>query len=478
MNLFKSFQREIIAVIEDLAGEGALPSDLDTARVTAEPPREAAHGDVSTNAALALARQAAMNPRELAGLLAERLRAHTSVTSAEVAGPGFVNLRLDESFWRARLAEVLNAGAAYGDSDLGEGIKVNVEYVSANPTGPLHVGHGRGAVVGDVLASLLMKAGFEVTREYYVNDAGAQLEDLARSVYFWYCRDLGEHAQDVPNPPYPGDYLIPVGQKLVKEKGRTLLNVPKEHWMEECANFGRVEMMKLIKADLAALGVRFKENEFIYQRPLHQPTASNEMGKVEATLDWLNKKGLIYTGVLEPPKGKIPEDWEPRPQTLFRATKFGDDVDRPLTRHADWPVKQPSKFKKSDESWTYFASDIAYHLDKFERGFAHMIDVWGADHAGYVKRMQAAVAAITEGKGELDVKICQLVNLLEGGKPVRMSKRAGDFVTLREVVDRVGKDVVRFIMLTRRNDAPLDFDLTKVTEQSRDNPVFYVQYAH
>ncbi|MCH9053507.1 MAG: arginine--tRNA ligase, partial [Proteobacteria bacterium] len=433
----------------------------DTGRITAEPPRDPGHGDISTNAALVLAKGAKMKPRELAEMLAKRLGKHGGVISAEVAGAGFINLRLDDGFWRARLIDVLVSGTAYGDSDIGKDAgKVNVEFVSANPTGPLHIGHGRGAVFGDVLASLLEKAGFDVTREYYINDAGkgGQIEALARSVYHRYREALGEDPGEMAEGLYPGDYLIPVGQALADKDGKKWLSKPEAEWMEPCANFGVDVMMKLIKSDLAGVGIDFAEDEFISERELHGK------GKVDDALDWLEERGLIYTGVLEPPRGKVPEDWEPRPQSLFRATDFGDDVDRPL--------------RKADGSWTYFAADIAYHFDKYQRDFKIMIDVWGADHGGYVKRMKAAVAAITEGKGELDVKICQLVNLSEGGKPVRMSKRAGDFVTLSEVVDRVGKDVVRFIMLTRRNDAPLDFDLEKVTEQSRDNPVFYVQYAH
>ena len=461
MNLFKSFQKDIVAVVEGLVAEHLLPSGLDFGRITAEPPRDPGHGDISTNAALVLAKGAKMKPRELAEMLAERLGDHAGVISAEVAGAGFINLRLDDGFWRAQLAGVLDSGTAYGDSDIGKDAgKVNVEFVSANPTGPLHIGHGRGAVFGDVLVSLLEKAGFDVSREYYINDAGkgGQIEALARSVYHRYREALGEDPGEMAEGLYPGDYLIPVGQAIAERDGKKWLSEPEAKWMEHCANVGSDAMMALIREDLEALSIHFAEEEFISERGLQAD------GKVDEALKWLEQKELIYTGVLEPPRGKVPEDWEPRPQTLFRATDFGDDVDRPL--------------KKADGSWTYFAADIAYHLDKSHRGFEIMIDVWGADHGGYVKRMKAAVAAITEGKGELDVKICQLVNLSEGGKPVRMSKRAGDFVTLREVVDRVGKDVVRFIMLTRRNDAPLDFDLEKVTEQSRDNPVFYVQYAH
>ncbi len=469
MNLFKNFQRKIVAAVEDLVTEGVLPSPTDKAdlksrfdKITAEPPRDPAHGDISSNAAMVISRQFGMPPREVGAKLAERLGDGAGVISAEVAGAGFINLRLDDGFWRDRLIDVLDSGTAYGDSDIGKNAgKVNVEFVSVNPTGPLHIGHGRGAVFGDVLASLLEKAGFDVTREYYINDAGkgGQIEALARSVYHRYREALGEDPGEMAEGLYPGDYLIPVGRALAETDGKKWLSKPEAEWMEHCANIGSDAMMAVIREDLEALNIHFAEEEFVSERSLQTD------GKVDDALKWLEERGLIYTGVLEPPKGKPPpDDWEPREQSLFRATDFGDDVDRPL--------------RKSDGSWTYFAADIAYHRDKFDRGFATMIDVWGADHGGYVKRMKAAVAAITEGKGELDVKICQLVNLSEGGKPVRMSKRAGDFVTLREVVDRVGKDVVRFIMLTRRNDAPLDFDLEKVTEQSRDNPVFYVQYAH
>ncbi len=460
-NVFNSFQSEIKAVIEDLSGEGLLPLGLDTTRVSAEPPRDASHGDISTNAAMVLAKPAAMKPRDLAELLAERLGAHHAVTKATVAGPGFINLTLDDKFWRGRLVDVLETGLAYGESGLGktdqdERRKVNVEFVSANPTGPMHVGHGRGAVFGDVLASLLQKAGFDVTREYYVNDAGAQVDMLARSAYLRYREALGEDIGAIPEGLYPGEYLKDVGQALAARDGAKWSQLTESEWLGPVRGFAVAAMMDLIRADLDAVGIHF--DVFTSERGL---VDSNRVAEV---LDGLAKRKLIYTGTLDPPKGKVPDDWEPRPQTLFKATEFGDDVDRPL--------------QKSDGNWTYFAADIAYHLDKYHRGFAEMIDVWGADHGGYVKRMKAAVTAVSEGKATLDVKICQLVNLMDQGVPVKMSKRAGTFVTLREVVDEVGKDAVRFIMLMRKNDAPLDFDLTKVTEQSHDNPVFYVQYAH
>jgi arginyl-tRNA synthetase len=463
MNFFKQLENDVVEALEELARAGKLPRGLDLAKVAVEPPRDPGHGDVATNAAMVLAKQAGLKPRELGEMLAARLAERDEVTSAEVAGPGFINLRLCARFWHERLAEILLAGPAYGDTDMGGGETVNVEYVSANPTGPMHVGHGRGAVVGDALASLLEKAGYTVTREYYVNDAGAQLEALARSIHHRYREALKAEPNPVPDGFYPGEYLVAVGEALAQRDGETWLAATEKDWMEACANFGRDAMMDLIKADLDALGVHF--DTFTYERPLHRPDPPQyPEGRVQAALDLLAEKGHIYEGILEAPRGKALEDWEPRPQVLFRATDFGDDVDRPL--------------KKSDGSWTYFAADIAYHLDKFRRGFRTMIDVWGADHAGYVKRMKAAVEAITGGEGALDVKICRLVNLLEEGEPVKMSKRAGTFVTLRDVVRQVGKDVVRFIMLTRKNDAALDFDLAKVTEHSRDNPVFYVQYAH
>jgi arginyl-tRNA synthetase len=456
MNLFNTFRDHVIAAIDRLAEQGKLAAGLDTAKVTAEPPREAAHGDVSTNAAMVLAKAAGMKPRDIAERLAEELRGLEAVAAVEVAGPGFLNLRLTDAFWYAQLADLLRCGTAYGDADLGRGQKINVEYVSANPTGPMHVGHGRGAVVGDALAALLAKVGYEVCREYYINDAGAQVDVLARSAHLRYRQALGEDIGAIPEGLYPGEYLIPVGQAIAANDGGKWRGLPENEWLAYFRQVTIDAMMELIRGDLAALGVR--HDVFTSERGLV------EAGGVDRALAFLEEKGLIYQGVLEPPKGKLPDDWEPRPQTLFRATQFGDDVDRPL--------------KKSDGSWTYFASDIAYHLDKFRRGYAQMIDVWGADHGGYVKRMQAAVAAVTEEQGGLDVKLCQMVNLLKDGAPYKMSKRAGTFVTLRDVVDEVGKGVVRFIMLTRKNDAQLDFDLVKVLEQSRDNPVFYVQYAH
>ncbi|MCC7048803.1 MAG: arginine--tRNA ligase [Alphaproteobacteria bacterium] len=455
MNVFKQMRSTVLAAVEAEAKAGGLPAGLDCARVTVEPPREASHGDMATNAAMILAKPASMPPRAVAEKLAKRLSAHGDVVAAEIAGPGFINLRLKDQVWRGELAAILQSGPAYGDSDLGALKPVNVEYVSANPTGPLHVGHARGTVYGDALASLLHKAGFKVTREYYVNDAGAQVDVLARSVHLRYREALGE-AIAIPEGAYPGEYLKPVGAALARRDGGKWQGKPETEWLAPLRKFAVEQMMDLVREDLRAVGVR--HDVFTSEQGLV------EAGAVEAVLDELTKRGLIYTGVLDPPKGKKPEDWESRPQTLFRATQFGDDVDRPL--------------KKSDGSWTYFASDIANHYDKYRRGFQEMIDVWGADHGGYVRRMQAAVKAVSAGKATLDVKICQLVRLLDKGEPVRMSKRAGTFVTLRDLVDEVGKDVVRFVMLTRKNDAPLDFDLAAVKEQSRDNPVWYVQYAH
>src|SRR6185437_9372657 len=463
MNLFSHFRDIVLAEL----GQIGLPAGLDLSRIAVEPPSDAAHGDIATNAAMVLAKPTGLQPRALADRLVERLRRQPDITAAEVAGPGFINMRLAAGFWHARLAEILRAGPAYGDAAIGRGRKVNVEYVSANPTGPMHVGNGRGAVIGDALAALLEKSGFDVTREYYINDAGAQVEALAWSAYFRYLQALGAAIDEksFAGFQYQGDYLIPVGEALKKTHGESLaerdaqgrlVGKSLDDWLRPVRDSAIVAMMELIRTDLAAVGI--EHDVFASER------AIVESGAVDRALAALEAAGLIYVGTLEPPKGKLPEDWEERPQTLFRSTRFGDDVDRPL--------------KKSDGSWTYFAGDIAYHFDKYRRGFKDMIDVWGADHGGYVKRMQAAVAALTGGEATLDVKLCQLVNLFDKGVPVRMSKRAGTFITLREVVDEVGKDVFRFVMLTRRNDQALDFDFAKVIEQSKDNPVFYVQYAH
>ncbi len=455
MNIFAEIRGLVIEALSQLQSAGDLPEGLVFDNVAVEPPRDPAHGDMATNAAMVLARAARRRPRDIAEALVPLLAADARVASAEVAGPGFLNLRLAPAVWHAVVAAVLEGGTAYGRSSLGQGQRINVEFVSANPTGPLHVGHTRGAVFGDALASLLEYAGYEVTREYYINDGGAQVDVLARSVYLRYLEALGQEVA-FEDGTYPGDYLIPVGQKLAQMKGDAWVGRPEAEWLAEIRDFATAEMMAMIRADLAALGVAM--DVFFSERSLYGT------GRIEAAIEKLREKGLIYRGVLEPPKGKKPEDWEPREQTLFRSTAHGDDVDRPI--------------QKSDGSWTYFAPDIAYHLDKIERGFDVLVDVWGADHGGYVKRMKAAVSALGDGRVPLDVKLTQLVKLWKNGAPFKMSKRAGNFVTLRDVVDRVGADVTRFHMLTRKNDAPLDFDFDKVLEQSRENPVFYVQYAH
>ncbi len=455
MNLFSEIRGLVLDALAQMQSEGALPEGLSFDNVAVEPPRDAAHGDMATNAAMVLAKPAKMKPRDIADALAAKLAADDRITSAEVAGPGFLNLRLAASVWQGVLARVLEMGTDYGRSTMGQGQKVNVEYVSANPTGPLHVGHTRGAVFGDALASLLAYSGHDVTREYYINDGGAQVDVLARSAYERY-REANGLSPEIAEGLYPGDYLIPIGEALKEKYGDSLIDKPESEWLEDLRNFATDAMMDLIRADLKALGVEM--DVFFSEKSLYGT------GRIEAALQSLTDKGLIYEGVLESPKGKKPEDWEPREQTLFKSTEHGDDVDRPV--------------KKSDGAWTYFAPDIAYHYDKVSRGFDALIDVFGADHGGYVKRMKAAVSALSDGKVPLDIKLTQLVKLWKNGEPFKMSKRAGNFVTLRDVVDQVGPDVTRFVMLTRKNDAPLDFDFDKVLEQSRENPVFYVQYAH
>ncbi|MDA1133065.1 MAG: arginine--tRNA ligase [Proteobacteria bacterium] len=456
MNYFHTLRERIRVELALLAEAGALPKGLEFGGIAVDPPRESNHGDVATNAALVLAKPAGMAPQKIAALLAEPMGAHADTERAEVAGPGFLNLTFRDSFWHKRLAEALAARDDFGRIRDGGGGRVNVEYVSANPTGPMHVGHARGAVFGDALASVLTFAGADVTSEFFINDAGAQVEALARSTHLRYRQALGHEIGEIPAGMYPGDYLVPVGQQLAATYGKTYENAPEAEWRDAFGDAAVAAMMREIRGDLDALGVRHdvftSESELV------------AAGKVDDTLSTLRGKGLIYEGVLEPPKGKEPEDWEPREQTLFRSTDFGDDIDRPV--------------RKSDGSWTYFATDTAYHADKIARGFDTLINVWGADHGGYIKRMRAVVEALSGGEVALDVQLCQLVRLMRRGQPVKMSKRAGEFVTLRDVTDEVGKDVVRFIMLTRRNDAPLDFDFATVTEQSRDNPVFYVQYAH
>jgi arginyl-tRNA synthetase len=440
------------------ATRAALPAETDVSRLQVEPPRDASHGDIATNAAMVLAKPAGRNPRELASAIAEALRADPTIAKVDVAGPGFINLSLKPEVWFEQLRRTVVAGEIYGRSDLGAGVPVNVEYVSANPTGPMHVGHCRGAVFGDALANLLAFTGFAVTQEYYINDAGAQVDVLARSAYLRYREALGEDIGAIPDGLYPGDYLKPVGEVLAAQYGKALLSKPEPEWLPLVRSKAIDMMMAVVRDDLTALNI--VHEVFFSERTL----VEGAVDQVAATIDWLRQRGDVYEGRLPPPKGAPVEDWEDREQTLFRSTEFGDDVDRPL--------------KKSDGSYTYFASDIAYHRTKLERGFKTLIDVWGADHGGYIKRMQAAVAALSDKKADLDVKVVQLVKLLRGGEPVKMSKRAGEFVTLREVVDEVGRDAVRFMMLFRKNDAVLDFDLAKVIEQSRDNPVFYVQYGH
>jgi arginyl-tRNA synthetase len=457
-NIFALVLDRVRSAIDGLKAEGSLPADIDASRVVVEPPRDADHGDMATNAAMVLAKDAGKKPRDLADALAVKLGADPLLMQVEVAGPGFINLTLRPAAWSDALRTAILAGDNYGKIDLGRGGKVNVEYVSANPTGPMHVGHCRGAVFGDALANLLSYAGFAVTREYYINDAGAQVDVLARSAYLRYREALGETIGDIPEGLYPGDYLKPVGKALADQHGRALLEQSEAQWLPVVRATAIEMMMAMIRADLAALGVA--HDVFFSERSL---TAQAE-DRIGAAIDWLRARDLVYEGRLPPPKGAPIEDWEDREQTLFRSTAFGDDVDRPL--------------KKSDGSYTYFAADIAYHKSKIDRGFADLIDVWGADHGGYIKRMRAAVEALSERRAALDVKIVQLVKLLRAGEPVKMSKRAGEFVTLRDVVDEVGRDAVRFMMLYRKNDAPLDFDLAKVIEQSRDNPVFYVQYGH
>ncbi len=454
MNLFAEMRALVIDCLDGMVRDGVLPEGLAFDAVTVEPPRDAAHGDMATNAAMVLAKPAGTNPREIAQTLAARMQADSRVARVDVAGPGFLNLALDGAVW----ADVIRAALTqpdFGRSALGQGKRINVEYVSANPTGPLHVGHTRGAVFGDALASLLAYAGYDVTREYYVNDGGAQVDVLARSVYLRY---LEAHGREVTfeDGTYPGEYLVEAGEALKAAVGDEYLDQDEAQWLEPIRGFAIAAMMALIEQDLAAIGV--KMDRFYSEKSLYGT------GRIEAAIASLDAKGLIYKGTLEPPKGKLPEDWEPREQTLFKSSAYGDDVDRPI--------------RKSDGAWTYFAPDIAYHFDKIERGYDALIDVFGADHGGYVKRMKAAVAALSDNGVPLDVKLTQLVKLYKNGEPFKMSKRAGTFIMLRDLVDEVGPDVTRFHMLTRKNDAPLDFDFDKVTEQSKDNPVFYVQYAH
>ncbi|HCL65645.1 MAG TPA: arginine--tRNA ligase [Rhizobium sp.] len=458
MNLFADFETRIKNALETLEIVREKRSALDFGRIIVEPPRDPSHGDAATNAAMVLAKALGTNPRALAEIIGEKLKEDADIAEVSVAGPGFINIRLSTAYWQRLLAVMIASGTDFGRSTLGEGRKVNVEYVSANPTGPMHVGHCRGAVVGDALANLLAFAGYDVTKEYYINDAGAQIDVLARSVFLRYREALGEKIGEIPAGLYPGDYLIPVGEALAAEYGVRLHNMPEEEWMEIVKGRAIDAMMAMISDDLAQLNVH--HGVFFSERTLH----ANGAAAIRTAINDLTFKGHVYRGTLPPPKGQLPEDWEDREQTLFRSTEVGDDIDRPLV--------------KSDGAYTYFAADVAYFKDKFDRGYDEMIYVLGADHGGYVKRLEAVARAVSEGKTKLTVLLCQLVKLYRDGEPVKMSKRSGDFVTLREVVEEVGRDSVRFMMLYRKNSEPLDFDFAKVTEQSKDNPVFYVQYAH
>ena len=458
MNVFTIFTDRVKAAISEIGLTARDGSELDLSRVIVEPPRDAAHGDLATNAAMVLSKQVGMKPRDVADKIVEALAKDKDVAKVDVAGPGFINMALSDDFWRGLVKTIVKGGEAFGRCDLGAGSKINVEYVSANPTGPMHVGHTRGAVLGDCIANLLDFAGYDVCREYYINDAGAQVDVLARSAFLRYCEALGDDIGTIPDGLYPGDYLVPVGEALAKEHGDKLKKASEEEWLPLVRAYAVDAMMEMIRGDLAALNVNhdvfFSERSLIY----------GEKDRVKEAIEWLSDKGHVYVGTLPPPKGQLPDDWEDREQTLFRSTEFGDDIDRPL--------------KKSDGSNTYFANDIAYHFDKFKRGYSKQVDILGADHGGYVKRLKSAVAAITQGEGGLEVKICQLVNLMRNGEQLKMSKRAGNFITLRDVVEEVGVDAVRFMMMYRKSEVTIDFDFAKVTEQSKDNPVFYVQYAH
>ena len=456
MHIFEQYREHVLAAVMALMKAGDLPEGLRTDAITCEPPREAAHGDFSTNAAMVLAGQAKTKPRDLADKLAEHLRTAPHVSEVTVAGPGFINIRLRDAAWQSIIPAILNEGIAYGNSCIGNGVRVNVEYVSANPTGPLHIGHARGAVYGDALATLLLKAGYVVTKEYYINDAGAQVAVLGKSALLRYREALGEEIGDIPEGLYPGEYLKAVGQALVMEYGNALLQQSESQQIAAAKSMAIDGMMALIKADLADLGIT--HDVFTSEQKLHDER------RIEAAIALLEQKGYAYRGVLEPPKGMVAEEWEAKEQLLFKATAFGDDMDRAI--------------QKSDGSYTYFAGDLALTMDKIARGFDVLIYMFGADHGGYVKRLQATAAALSDKKAEVDVKLCQLVQLLKNGEPVKMSKRAGNFVTVRDVLDEVGKDILRFVMLMRKTTQDMDFDLAKVKEQSKDNPVFYVQYAH
>jgi len=456
MNFFHSFRDEILKVLNALENKGLLPAGLHFDSITTEPPRDPSHGDIATNAAMVLSKPAKLNPREIGQLIADELKSLRYVESVSVAGPGFINLKLTPEFWYKQLIIILDKKLTFGSSLMGLGQKINLEYVSANPTGPIHAGHGRVAIVADVLANLLEKVGYRVLREYYVNDAGGQAEKLAKSTYLRYREALGEKIDEIPEGYYPGDYLKIVGQALAERDGTKWLTLSEEEWLEPFREFAINAMMTMIREDLALMGITHEV--FTSETELHRTKA------VEEAIQFLQERDLVYNGFLEAPKGKVIENWEPREQLLFRSTKFGDDTDRAL--------------QKSNGSWTYFAGDIAYHYDKYRRGYDQMINVWGADHSGTVKRVTAAVKAITEGKGNLDVLLCQIVNFMDGGKPFKMSKRAGNFIEVRDVIEKVGKDPYRFMMISRKSDAHLDFDFQKVLEQTKDNLVFYIQYAH
>ncbi len=456
MNLFSLFRTHIITIVKALIAEDILSPGVDCAAITAEPPKDASHGDIATNVAMVLAKPARKSPRALAEMIAERLRALSEVDTADVAGPGFINMRLKPYIWQHTVRDVLESGIGYGNSTLGKGQKVNLEYVSVNPTGPMHIGHARCAVYGDALALLLLKTGYEVTKEYYINDAGSQIDTLARSAYLRYREAAGEAIGEIPAGLYPGDYLIGVGESLFAHYGRDLLDKEEAEWLPLVRSFATDAMMALIREDLLGLGIQ--HDVFTSEKALH------DAGKIEKVVVKLAAKGMVYRGVLTPPKGKKLEDWEEREQVLFRSSDCGDDSDRAL--------------QKSNGSWTYFAADVAYLENKLERGFSSLVMILGADHSGYRKRMEAAVKALSNGRVGLDIKLCQLVNFLQNGEPLKMSKRAGTYITVRDVLDLVGKDIIRFMMLTRKNDMVMDFDLEKVKEESKDNPVFYVQYAH
>ncbi|MEZ5924832.1 MAG: arginine--tRNA ligase [Hyphomicrobiaceae bacterium] len=456
MNIFEHFEQHLGSAVAELVAEGFLPTGLAIPRLTLEPTREASHGDLAANAAMLLAKPAGKKPREIAEAIGVKLAKVEGIAKVAVAGPGFINLTIDRVFWTKVVGAIVRAGDSFGKSAFGKGKKVNVEYVSANPTGPLHVGHCRGAVFGDALASLLAFTGHEVTREYYTNDAGSQIDVLARSAYLRYREALGESIGEIPEGLYPGDYLKPVGQALAEQHGKTLLAMPEAEWLPLVRAFAVERMLELIQQDLALLNIH--HDVFFSEKSLH------DSGAIRETVESLKKDGLVFWGRIPPPKGQPPDDWEDREQWLFRTTDFGDDIDRPL--------------QKNDGTYAYFAADVAYAKSKIERGFDKLIYVLGADHGGYVKRLKAVASALSAGRVELDVRLCQLVKLFRNGEPVRMSKRSGNFEALSDLVEEVGSDAVRFMMLYRKNEAPLDFDFTKVTERSRENPVFYVQYAH